>query len=104
VDINVGYDVDYTIRAQTTGDRLDFKFWETALTEPEEWTITVFDSTYTSGGFGIIAHPGTNESSIGASFDNIVFSPEPGSGLLLGAGLTGLGTLRKRRRGGKNTQ
>lgn len=97
--INVG--VDYTLKMQAEGNQLDFKFWETGTAEPD-WMLTGFDSTFDSGGFGIVAGSGHNSGGpISTSFDNVFFSPEPGTGLLVGLGMCGMAVVGRRRSIGK---
>ena len=59
----------YTLKVSVVGDDLSAKIWQTSEAEPENWDITVVDTSYTQGKIGVTTTTNTT------SFDNVAVNP-----------------------------
>jgi hypothetical protein len=59
----------YTLKAEAVGDELNAKFWQTSVTEPTDWDITVTDTAYSQGEIALTTNTSTS------TFDNVVVTP-----------------------------
>jgi hypothetical protein len=89
---------EYFLQAGSHGTELTFKVWEVSSPEPGSPQVTVNDATFTVGGIGLAAYSYGGPGVLSASFDNVTFTPEPSTSLLLACGLAGLAAGGRRRR------
>lgn len=98
--VNVGD--DWIVEFGAVGDELSLKVWRPGEPVPDDPQETIFDTTFTSGMFGVAANTLGQTLPLGATFDNIFFTvPEPSSFMLLGVATMGIAWVTRRGKGEK---
>lgn len=87
---------EYFLQASAFGADLSFSVWEASAAAPENPLIAATDSTFSSGGIGLTAYKwGSGSGQVSARFDDVVFTPEPGTAMLVVFGLAVLAVRRR---------
>lgn len=101
-DVVLTADTDWWMEGTGIGDQLSLKVWRDGDPEPAEPQLSITDTTYNHGWFGVgaAAPPGLPDSILyQASFDDVSFRsvPEPNASVCFALGLVGVAAIRRRR-------